>query len=81
MAEKLLSGDSAWMIKDCYAMRLGHMDIDSHTYNAEGMYKAISGQPQSDIRDNILENIQGRIDYFIAESSYTGFLQVSEKNP
>ncbi len=81
VAEKLLSGDSAWMIKDCYAMRLGHMDIDSHTYNAEGMYKAISGQPQSDIRDNILENIQGRIDYFIAESSYNRLLASLGKEP
>ena len=57
------------------------MDIDSHTYNAEGMYKSISGQPQSDIREIFLKNIQGRIDYFIAESSYNRLLASLGKEP
>lgn len=81
LEEILNSGDNARMVKAYYPMYLDNVDGDNHTWDTQGLSQAVEALPQSDMRDNILENLPNRFDYIIAESSYNQLLQALGEEP
>lgn len=69
------------LLSTYYLMFLNHMDINTHESSMAELSTALYSQPQTELRDNIIENISNSIDYIISETSYNNLLKSIGKEP
>lgn len=81
VAAVMAKDDLKDMIDTYYPMYLGHMDMEVHEVSTDGLMEALQKQPADSLRDNMIENMSGRAEYFIKESSFNKLLAVMGKEP
>lgn len=78
----LNSDENDSLIAVSYPMFLDRIDTDTHTFSWE-LDAALSEQPKTDLRDNIIENFNKQLEYpyIISQTSYNNLLQSINKEP
>lgn len=69
------------LLSTYYPMFLSRMNINTHEYSMAGLNTALLSQPQTDLRDNMIENLSNGSDYIISETSYNNLLQSIGMDP
>lgn len=78
----LNSAENDDLIAASYPMFLDPLDTDTHTFSWE-LDAALSAQPKTDTRDNMIKNFdqQSEYPYIISQTSYNNLLQSINKKP
>lgn len=78
----LNSAENGSLVAASYPLFLDQFDTDTHTFSW-GLDAALSAQPKTDLRDNIIKNFdqQSEYPYIISQTSYNNLLQSINKEP
>lgn len=73
---------SKLLISAYYPMFLSSMDTNTYEFSWDGLNSALANLPETDLRDNMIENFSGRSGpYLISKTSYNTLLQTIGEEP